>query len=199
MTIYNNQIYSRWRHVIKEKDLEIIWKQDGQQEIDILLFGYGRMWSFFAEVFEKNEMSYLVVDHDPAVTQKLQKKWVPYVFGDASNDEIYQDVLEAWVDVVISTIKQLDDDRLIIKYAKQFNPNISVIVVSNNSDDIIKLYEHGADYVIMPDYISAHHAGEILEEIWFDIKKLIHHKNNHLEVIRNKSQNGLIELFKKLL
>jgi hypothetical protein len=60
--------------------------------------------------------------------------------------------------MVISTIRDIDDDRLLIKTTKSVDKGIITMVVSNHMDEALELYNHGADYVIMPDYISAHHA-----------------------------------------
>ena len=98
--------------------------------------------------------------------------------------------------MVISTIRDIDDDWLIISDAKKFDPNTVVIVVSNHIDEALELYNHGADYVVMPDHISAHHTGLMLEEIGFDIDKIIDKKQDHILEIMRKRELGLGSLVK---
>ena len=90
-TIYNAKIYA-WRKKIftPKEDYQKSYDHDA---IDVLLFGYGRMGSHLAEVLEKNGLSYLVVDHNPAVISVLKEKNIPHVFGDATNDELYMEIL----------------------------------------------------------------------------------------------------------
>ena len=99
--------------------------------------------------------------------------------------------------MVISTIRDVDDDRLLIKTTKQVNPEIITLVVSNHVDEAIELYDHGADYVIMPDHISAHHAGMMLEEVGMDLTKIMSKKQAHRELIEQKAQLGLVSLLRK--
>jgi voltage-gated potassium channel Kch len=55
--------------------------------------------------------------------------------------------------MIISTIKKFEDDIVLLKTIKTNNPHIIVILVSNHVQESIKLYEEGADDVIMPHYI----------------------------------------------
>lgn len=80
------------------------------------------------------------------------------MYGDATNDELYKELLQRDVKMVISTIRDVDDDWLLIKTTKLVNEEIITLVVSNHADEALELYDAGADYVIMPDHISAHHA-----------------------------------------
>jgi len=125
----------------------------------------------------------MVVDHDPQMLQQLQRKNIPYVFSDASNVDLYRDCLTKGVKIVISTIRDFDDDREVISTAKKYNPDVMVIVTTNHLKEALEFYEHGADYVIMPDYLSADHTGLMLEEIGFNIDKLLEKKTSHLERI----------------
>lgn len=150
-----------------------------------------------AGVLEKNGWSYVVVDHNPAVIKVLQEKSVPCIYADATNDELYKELLDRGVKMVISTIRDTDDDRLIIKDTKTYDDDIVVMVVSNHVDEALELYDSGADYVIMPDYISAHHTGLILEEVGLDLEKILNKKAEHIDLIEEKVQLGLMSLFRK--
>ena len=98
--------------------------------------------------------------------------------------------------MVISTIKDFDDDREIVTMSKALNTDINVFVVSNDIDDAVKLYDAGADYVIMPNHISAHHTGMLIEEIGFDLDKLVMKKTEHLEYIKLQIKSGMRQILK---
>lgn len=55
--------------------------------------------------------------------------------------------------MIISTIKTFEDNMVLLKAIKSTSPHIIVIVISNHVQESIKLYEEGADDVIMPHYI----------------------------------------------
>ncbi len=54
-----------------------------------MLFGYGRMGASIAQVLEKHNLSYIVVDHNPNLIAPLALKQIPFVFADAINSEMY--------------------------------------------------------------------------------------------------------------
>jgi Trk K+ transport system NAD-binding subunit len=55
--------------------------------------------------------------------------------------------------MIISTVKKFDENMVLLKTIKQHNPNLIIVLVSNQIHEAIKLYEQGADYVILPHYI----------------------------------------------
>jgi voltage-gated potassium channel Kch len=127
----------------------------------------------------------------------LEEKGIPSIYGDATNDDLYKELLQRGVKMVISTIRDNDDDWLLIKATKNIDPQIITMVVSNHVDEALELYDAGADYVIMPDHISAHHAGLMLEEVGLNITKMMNKKQEHIHLIKQKVQLGLVSLFKK--
>ncbi|USN55384.1 MAG: NAD-binding protein [Candidatus Peribacteria bacterium] len=114
---------------------------------------------------ERNDLSYLVIDHNPNLIRPMAMKEVPYIFADATNIELYKEYLSKNTKLVVSTIKDYDDDREIIKTTKKANKKTSVMVVASDIAEALTLYDRGADYVIMPEHISANHAGLLLEEV----------------------------------
>jgi len=197
-TIYNNTVYGWWRKTFGEQDSQVTeHNMEDLESVDVILFGYGRMWEPLAHILEDNGRSYLVVDHNPEVMKVLDKKWVPAIYGDATNDELYKELLKRGVKMVISTIRDVDDDRLLIKTTKSIDEEIITLVVSNHVDEALELYDHGADYVIMPDYISAHHAWLMLEEVWMNLQKIVWKKQEHIENIESKAKMWLVSMVKR--
>jgi len=45
-------------------------------------------------VLEKNQLSYMVIDHNPEVIHLLKNKNIPHVFADATNEELYRELLQ---------------------------------------------------------------------------------------------------------
>ncbi len=198
-TIHNNIIHHRWRNIVgdehahRDEEEEVI---SHDEKVDVMLFGYGRMGASIAQVLEKHNLSYIVVDHNPNLIAPLALKQIPFVFADAINSEMYTTFMKQGVKMVISTIKDFDDDREIVNMSKSINADINVFVVSNDIDDAVKLYDAGADYVIMPNHISAHHTGMLIEEIGFDIDKLVMKKTEHLEYIKLQIKSGMRQILK---
>ncbi|MBU0627413.1 NAD-binding protein [Patescibacteria group bacterium] len=95
--------------------------------------------------------------------------------------------------LVISTIKKFEENMIILKTLKYHHPSLIVILVSHHVEESIKLYEEGADYVIMPHFLGAYHASLMLEEYGFDIEKFSHIRNNQVNELRSKHKDMMIE------
>jgi hypothetical protein len=99
--------------------------------------------------------------------------------------------------MIISTVKNFDDNMVLLKTTKQHNPNLIIILVSNHIHEAIKLYEQGADYVILPHYIGVDHTSLILEEYGFDIQKFMENKKTQVNELKNRHQDLMIEMLQK--
>lgn len=187
MTMYNGKLYALWKRIFGEHDpVAHVSKDLSWKTFDVLLFGHGRMWSHLADILQRNKLSYLVVDHDPRIISHLESQRIPCIYGDATNEELYQEFLTPEVRMVLSTVRDIDDDRELITDVKRLSPSTMVIVASNHGEHALELYTHGADYVIMPDFISADYTWRMLEEIQFDLQALLARKEKHMVLIEEK-------------
>lgn len=201
VTLYNNKVYMRLRKrftVISDTtDQEDILKDIPDEDIDVVLFGYGRIGSEIGEFLTTNNIKYVVVDHNPKLLKPLKNKKIPYIFADAGNHELYPEVFHRNVKMVISTIKDYDDDYSLIQAMKNINESMVVVVVATHADDALELYHIGADYVIMPDELSAHHTSGMIERLGFDIVKFIEQKVSHMQLLQERIQRWLMSLLRK--
>ena|GEM_PF-1791205 len=120
-------------------------------EVEIILFGFGRIGGKLARSFNEKAIPHVVIDHNPELVDMLEERPGEYIFADATNVEVYRHMFNPSLKMVISTIRDLEDDLLIIQEILAYDPDIIIVMVSNYSDQAMALYEAGADYVIMPD------------------------------------------------
>ena len=99
--------------------------------------------------------------------------------------------------MIISTVKKFDENIVLLKTIKQHNPNLIIILVSNHIHEALKLYEQGADYVILPHYIGVDHTSLMIEEYGFDIQKFMENKKTLVNDLKNRHQDLMIEMLQK--
>ncbi len=204
VTVYNNKVYA-WVRKIQERYMPKLNASSQEEDIDdipgehldVILFGYGRIGSEIGEFLQEHEIPFVVIDHNPNLLKPLDKKWIHHIFADAGNHELYNEVFRRGVKMVISTIKDFDDDYSVIQAVKNVNENIVVMVVAAHVDDALELYHAGADYVIMPDELSARHTSGLIEHLGFDIMKFVEHKIDHMQAIQERIQRGLMSILRK--
>ncbi len=180
--MHNNDLYvfaQKYLGKEKVKSTEELLTHE-LDEVEVILFGFGRIGSKLARNFNVQGVSHVLIDHNPELIDMLEERPGEYIFADASSVEVYRHLFHPSLKMVISTIRDLEDDLLIIQEVQAFNPEVIIVVVSNYAHHAMELYEAGADYVIMPDALGAKHTTALVEEVGFDVEKFIEYKLNHV-------------------
>lgn len=139
----------------------------------------------------------LVIDEHPGIIAHLQKKKIPCIYGDIGDIDFLQELNVKKTKMIISTVKTFEENMVLLKTIKQNNPKLIIILVSNHIHEAIKLYEKGADYVILPHYIGVDHTSLMLEEYGFDINKFMENKKTLVHELKNRHQDLMIEMLQK--
>jgi hypothetical protein len=85
--------------------------------------------------------------------------------------------------MVISSIREFDDDRIIAHHIKQINPSTIMVALTLHQEYSAELYDAGCDYVLLPYHISAHHMADLIEELQFDLSRFAEKKSLHRELM----------------
>ncbi|MCX6824617.1 MAG: cation:proton antiporter [candidate division SR1 bacterium] len=178
---------------VRNKEYKIINKKD----YEIVIFGYGRFGSNIYTTLHKTYKKILVIDENPGIIEHLQKKKIPCIYGDISDIDFIQELNIKNSKMIISTIKTFEENLILLKTTKIRNPNIIIVLVSNQIHEAIKLYEQGADYVILPHYIGVDHTSLMLEEYGFDIQRFMENKKTLVHELKNRHQDLMIEMLQK--
>ncbi len=126
-----------------------------------ILIGANRMGEGILNALIKKNAKFVVVDFDPDIIEKLNKKKIKTFFGDISDPEIAQAVNVEKADLIISTASDPEDNLLLLKSIKKFK-DVKVIVAAFDKRDARDFYKAGADYVIMPHIAGGNHLANIL-------------------------------------
>jgi Kef-type K+ transport system membrane component KefB len=132
-------------------------------EAPIILIGCHRTGESIAASVSKEDI--LIIDFDPSVVQKLRDQGYKAVFGDVSDVDIFEKVNFSKSKVVVSTSPNLDDNLILISRIKDDRNGKEfpkIVVRSDSESETIMLYEKGADYVLMPNFISGHYISRLI-------------------------------------
>lgn len=197
--VYGEKLYTMIRPVLHflpwVRNIE--HKKINKKEYEIVLFGYGRFGSNVYTTLHKTHKNILVVDEHPGIIAHLQKNKIPCIYGDVSDIDFLQELNLKNSKMIISTVKGFDENMVVLKTIKQYNPNLIIVLVSNHIQEALKLYEQGADYVILPHYIGVDHTSLMLEEYGFDIQKFMENKKTLVHDLKDRHQDLMIETLQK--
>lgn len=146
----------------------------------IVLIGANRMGGSIIEFIKGLNEKIVVIDFDPDIVKKLKEKNVNTFFGDISDLEIQKKANLEKAKLIISTVADLEDNLILVKIVKRKNM-AKLIVAASDFNDAKKLYEEGADYVVMPHLAGGRHIAKILEGN--NLEHIVNFKNRDLQYL----------------
>ena len=120
----------------------------------------------------------------------LIKKKVSCLYGDISDAEVLERLPFKEVEMVISTIPSSRVNKLIIDNVKEVNKKATIYVTTSSVEKALKLYDAGADYVILPHFLGGEHASLLIEEFSTNVGKIIENKLNHIKELKHRQSIG---------
>lgn len=189
---YSEKIYPRLSNYLnifeREKTKEDV--SMGKKHYDYILFGENRIGFSIMKLFMGMKKSYLVVDFNPERVKKLKARGVNCIYGDVSNTEFLENINIKKSKVVVSTIPEIDTNLMILRLLKKMNKNIVIIVTARHISEAFKLYDEGADYVILPHFLGGQYTAQIIEKnkdskIEYEIEK-----QRHIKELKERIKEG---------
>jgi len=190
---FDSQIYEKSKKYLRffesfSKTNRELTYMDEYPTHKVVLIGYDRMGYSIAKSLRKMKKHYLIVDFNPDIVKRLIRAKQPCIYGDAGDIEILEKLKLHQVEMVISTIPDVNAAKLLIKKIRHVNAHSIIIVTAMDIEDALKLYDEGADYVIMPHILGGNHMAIMLEDISYDIDKLIETKIDHIRELKERKE-----------
>ncbi len=164
---------------LKEKVRQV--KDIEHDNSEVVIFGYDKIGFSMLRSFKKMGKKFLIVDFNPEVIRYLQSQKINCMFGDAENTSLLEELCLSKRKMVISTIPNYEINSLIVKMIREYNQETIIIPVSNSIVDSLKLYDEGADYVIIPRFLGGEHASKLIEKHEYNHDKYTRERNHHIE------------------
>jgi len=155
---------------------------------DIVIFGYDRVGFDFVTAAERLGAPYTVVDFNPKSIKRMQTNNIPFKFGDAEDVEFLGEICLWQSKIVVSTIPDFNTNLLLLRTYRKQNETGIIILISHDIKEARELYLNGATYVIMPHYLGAHHASNMIVEYGFNHEQFEKERNRHLIRLAHREQ-----------
>ncbi|TSC52150.1 MAG: sodium/hydrogen exchanger [Parcubacteria group bacterium LiPW_41] len=132
----------------------------GIEARQIVLIGYHRMGESIATGLPKDKL--LVVEFDPEVIKKLKRMGYQVLFGDITDQEIFEAAKVEESKLVISTSPDFEDNMHLIHILKthKLSHPPKVVVRAETEHEMVHLYRAGADYVLAPHFTAGQYFGK---------------------------------------
>lgn len=141
--------------------------------------------TYFTKRLDKKNL--VVVDFNPSIIEGLQADGVNAVYGDIADFELLEELNLGSAKLVISTIPDLADNLILIKAARANKFQGPIIATAYWAKDGVKLYEAGADFVLVPELAGGDKVVRILSENWDNFAQLKKNKSKYLGDLLERS------------
>jgi Trk K+ transport system NAD-binding subunit len=162
---------------IKKNRKDMLSEDDSS---DVVLFGFDRVGSDFINAFTKLDQKFVVVDLNPELIKQMETSNVPFKYGDAEDVEFLQELQLKNIKMCVSTIPYFKVNKLLLKKIREENQTAIIIVRSHDIEETKELYELGATYVVMPHYLGAQYATNMIAKHGLNIKGFEEERAKHL-------------------
>ena len=154
-------------YILSKNNFEELKYKKMQKEINslknhVVICGYGRNGKQAAIKLLTHKKSFVVIEKDRDLEERLRLDNVPYIIGNANEDEV---LMQAGVDRASNFISALPNDAdnlFVVLSTRQINKNIHIISRASNESSYDKLKFAGANNVILPDKIGGDHMASLV-------------------------------------
>ena len=153
---YDDQLFRMLEKQLRVFERKNIKERKQRQALyPIILFGYHKGGHEFLETFREMKKRYLVVDYDPEIIEHLEAQGIRHVYGDATDNELLEEVNASKAELIVSTMTDVDSNNALLAYLRRHNPDVAFICHANSYDEAADLYRRGASYVMLPHFIGS--------------------------------------------
>ncbi|WP_250434012.1 potassium channel family protein [Hanstruepera flava] len=154
-------------YILSQNNIDELKQKKMQKKIDslsnhIIICGYGRNGKQAATKLIAYKKPFVVIEKNKATIEKHQNELVPFIHGNANEDEV---LLQAGIDrasTLISALPEDADNLFVVLSARQINSKMTIISRASLETSYKKLKLAGANNVILPDKIGGDHMASLV-------------------------------------
>lgn len=150
-----------------------------------ILFGYHKGGHQFIMTFQNMKQRFIVVDYDPGVIETLERHDVPFMYGDATDPELLEEIGVEHAKLVVSTFTDFTITQQLVAAIAKSNHKVVIVCHATNQEEAIQLYELGATYVMIPHYIGSEKVSAFLKKNGVDKDQFEQFKEKHMAYLES--------------
>lgn len=137
-------------------------KQLEKMEQHYIVAGYGRIGHRIAEVLEEANIPIVVIENRESSIERIRDDRLLYVEGDAQDEDILKEAGIQRAKGLICTLSRDQDNVFVTLIGRELNPEIFILVRTNQHQNTKKILRAGANKVISPYEIGADRMANVI-------------------------------------
>ncbi len=190
--------YNQWFYRAMQKPLQIfnIFTTEGLEYMpneakpSIILCGYNRIGYSILRDLSAIKKKVMVIDFNPEIISRLVKDGFHCIYGDVTDEEIIERMNPFSIKILISTVPSINDNLLLIRRIRDKNKKVKIFVTASEIDEALRLYNSGANYVILPHFLGGEHVSGIISRFREQKLKLDDERKEHIKHLQERKKVG---------
>ena len=126
-----------------------------------------------------------MVDYDPSVIDFLEQRNIEYMYGDATDSDLLEELNLKHSKLIVSTITDQGTNKSLAKWLEINNPYAVFITTADNAEQAAELYEQGVSYVMLPHYIGSEKIGAFIKRSELKKTAFKEYREKHLQYLQS--------------
>lgn len=192
---YDNVLYTKLEKHLRlfERKMTMVEHRGGSTNYPIVLFGYRKGGHEFIKTFRNMEKKFVVVDYDPENIDNLERQQVNYLYGDATDPELLDELNLSKSKLVVSTIADRETNHFLAHWLNTHNPSAVFVCSSDRAEHATELYAEGAAYVMMPHYIGSEKISTFIRRNGLNKSEFKAYREKHLIDLQTHIDKHLVD------
>jgi len=182
LTHYDNglfKLFGKWKLQLFERP-NALTERRRAPGYQLVLVGYSRGGSEFVRTFQALRKRFLVIDYDPAMMDLMQQRHIPCLYGDATDNELLDEIGIHTAKLVVSTVSDFETNEQLVRHLNLLNPGAVIVCNASSAEEALQLYELGSSYVIIPHHASSEHLNGLIQRNGIDKRHFDRYREQHL-------------------
>lgn len=184
---YDDVIFSALEKHLRffERRVTKLEQKGAMQSYSIVLFGYRKGGAEFIRTFKSMGKRFVVVDYDPDAIELIERQHVNFLYGDASDPELIEELRLNKSKLVVSTITDAATNEFLAHWLNEHNPGAVFVGSAESAYQAAKLYSEGASYVMMPHFIGSEKISTFIKRTGFKKTEFNKFREKHLHYLES--------------
>ncbi len=192
---YDDELFTKFDRIklhMFEKD--VVYKEKRRRAgYPLVLFGYHQGGHEFVKTFRQIDKPFLVIDYDPTVIDTLERQSIPYIYGDATDTELLDEINIDATKLIISTFSDYGVTQQLVRNVHRVNPGAVIICHASKREEALRLYEDGATYVMIPHFIGSEKISSFIRKSGLRKSEFNQFREKHLAALLQSRENDYSE------
>ncbi len=143
------QRYERWRG---GPPVQVYQVPDQSLQNHIIIVGYGRVGRYTADVLQRLNLPFIVIDQDQRAVDRAKAADQPVIYGDASSPVVLEAAGVHDARLVLVVVSAAIDVELVVRQIHVLSPHTHIVARATRLAQVEDLRRYGVHEIVQPEF-----------------------------------------------